>query len=105
MPTLRFTKDNWPTPEEYRRLLREAQENADPMTDFIEITMQLGRYEQLHGMSSAEFYEKYQRGEMGDSMNVMEWASDYHMFLKLKDELSQALDVLARYPVPATAFV
>jgi len=104
MPTLRFTKGNMPTPEEFRRLLREAQENADPVEDYTEIVMQLGRYEQQYSMSSAAFYEKYQRGEMGDSMDVMDWASEYRMFLKLKGELSQALDVLARYPVPAAAF-
>jgi hypothetical protein len=82
MPTLRFTKGNMPTPEEFRCLLREAQENADPVEDYTEIVMQLGRYEQQYQMPSAEFYEKYERGEMGDAMDFMRWSTHYRMFLE-----------------------
>ena len=35
---------------------------------------ELGRLETEHGMSSAEFFERYQAGTMGDSKAVMRWS-------------------------------
>ena len=35
---------------------------------------ELVRLETEHGMSTAEFFERYQAGEMGDSKAVMRWA-------------------------------
>jgi len=48
-------------------------------------------YEQRYHMSSADFYARYQKGEMGDSTDVVEWAGDYQHYLELKDELEQKL--------------
>jgi len=42
---------------------------------------ELKEFEVRFGMSSAEFYEKYNRGEMGDSAEVMEWAGLYEVKL------------------------
>ena len=35
---------------------------------------ELARLEAQHGMSSAEFFERSQAGDMGDSKGVMRWA-------------------------------
>ena len=35
---------------------------------------ELARLEAQHGMSSAEFFERYQAGTMGDSKAVVRWA-------------------------------
>ena len=35
---------------------------------------ELVRLEAKYGMTSAEFFERYQAGEMGDSKAVMRWA-------------------------------
>ncbi len=48
-------------------------------------------YEQRHRMSSADFYARYQRGELGDEVDFVEWAGDYQHYLQLKDELEQKL--------------
>jgi len=50
------------------------------MTDEL-LATELQKYEQKYSMSSAEFFEKYQRGEMGDSEEVMRWAAYYQMSL------------------------
>jgi len=42
-------------------------------------------------MSSAEFYARYQRGELGDKEEFVEWAGDYMHYLQLKEELEQKL--------------
>jgi hypothetical protein len=48
-------------------------------------------YEQQYKLSSAEFYARYQRGEMGDTADMIEWAGDYQHYVQLKAELEQKL--------------
>lgn len=48
-----------------------------------DIKRELAAYERRYGMPSAEFYDKYNAGDMGDSEDVMEWAT-YFEWLQLK---------------------
>ena len=48
-------------------------------------------YEQRHKMASADFYARYEGGELGDSAEFVEWAGDYRHYLQLKEELEQKL--------------
>jgi hypothetical protein len=48
-------------------------------------------YEQRYQMSSADFYVRYQKGEMGDTIDFVEWAGDYQHYLEIKDELERRL--------------
>ena len=47
-----------------------------------DIKQELRQFEAKHRMSSADFYEKYNRGEMGDSAEVMRWSALYEMSAK-----------------------
>jgi hypothetical protein len=38
------------------------------------LSEELARLEREHGMSSSEFFHRYQEGQMGDSEDVMYWA-------------------------------
>jgi len=44
-------------------------------------------YEQHYQMSSSDFYARYQRGEMGDTADMVEWAGHYQHYQRLKEEL------------------
>jgi hypothetical protein len=103
MVKLHFTQENMPKPEEFRRILREAWAKSTPMDDFVELTRELALLEQKYGMSSCEFYERYQRGEMGDGMEIMHWASTYEIYREMKEELENALRLLERYALPVVA--
>lgn len=104
MPTLKFTftKDNMPqTSEEFRQALWQAIENVSPVDDFIAIVKNLTILEQDYGMDSADFYARFQRGEMGDAMGFMRWATKYEMYREMKEDLSETLDMLEQYALPA----
>jgi hypothetical protein len=45
---------------------------------------ELTALENRHGMSSAVFYERFNRGELGDSREFLLWASLYDMAAKAK---------------------
>jgi hypothetical protein len=48
-------------------------------------------YEHRYKMTSADFSARYERGELGDSTEFVEWAGDYQHYLQLKEELEQKL--------------
>jgi len=54
----------------------------------IEITEQaLMDFEKRYKMASEDFFEKMERGEMGDSLDFIEWAGEYELLLKSKEKL------------------
>lgn len=73
MPTLTFTQDSMSTREEMQRLIEEMRQRLNPIDDLVELTQDITLFEQKYKMTSAEFFAKYQRGEMGDDMDFIEW--------------------------------
>jgi hypothetical protein len=64
---------------------------ASPVEALASLVRSLVAYEQRYQMSSADFYARYRKGEMGDNADIVEWAGDYQHYLELKDELEQKL--------------
>jgi hypothetical protein len=73
---------------------------TSPIEALTALIRSLVAYEQRYQMSSADFYARYQRGEMGDTADTVEWAGDYQHYVQLKEELEQKL-VVARMMKPA----
>jgi hypothetical protein len=91
MARLTFTKDNLPTPDEFRRLLLEAAIAGNPVDALLELAGELREYEEQYGLASEVFYEKYQRGEMGDEREIMHWAMLYSAFVEHKSRIEASL--------------
>ncbi|MBC8450269.1 MAG: hypothetical protein H8D78_21255 [Chloroflexi bacterium] len=92
MAKITITKDNVPTSEEFRRMLAEAMAESNPVNDLLEVAEELYEYEQRYGVTSAEFYERFQRGELDDELqHCIRWASAYDVFVKLKTRVETAL--------------
>lgn len=64
---------------------------ASPVDALAALVRSLVVYEQRHKMTSADFSARYERGELGDSAEFVEWAGDYQHYLQLKEELEQKL--------------
>jgi len=91
MPVLEFTADNLPTPEEFQQMLTRAMLESNPLDELLELAVELRQFEEQYCMSSAEFFAQYQRGEMGDDRDAMQWAMSYRTFLELKTLVEKAL--------------
>jgi len=48
------------------------------------LEQQLAEFEQKYSLSSEEFYEKFERGELGDAMDFVEWSATYEMAANLR---------------------
>lgn len=91
MPVLEFTSKNLPSPEEFRRLHRELVEAYDPLEELLRLEREFAEIEKTYQMSSEDFYQRYQAGEMGDDMVFIHWAGKYTLYLRLKRAISNSL--------------
>ncbi|OQY19872.1 MAG: hypothetical protein B6I35_11040 [Anaerolineaceae bacterium 4572_32.2] len=104
MPRIKFTAETMPeSSEEFQMALREAWENASPLDDLVELTRDLVLLEQQYGMDSAQFYERFQRGEMGDDLDYFDWVAKFEMHRQVKKEIEQAVEVMKLHSLPTPA--
>ena len=104
MPITKFTAENWPkSATAFRRALQEAWRGGAPIDDFVQLVRDLTLLEQKHGLSSPEFYERYQRGEMGDEIEFMRWASKFEIYEEMKEDLDKTFSLLEQYALPVPA--
>ena len=101
MPKVVFTKETWPRSlEEFRKALKEAWEEANPVDDFVEVVRELTLLEQKYGMNSAEFYERFQRGGLGDEEDFMKWATYFEMYEEMRETFEDLVSLFEAYPLP-----
>ena len=100
MPKIEYTNNNLPDGEEFRRALRKAMDNYDPVEELLELHTELGEYERRYGISSEECYRRVAAGQMaGDDPDIFEWVWCYKVFVKIKANLKQSLDGIVDAPL------
>jgi hypothetical protein len=70
---------------ERKRALGELAQPVNVEETMRTLVRHLKRYERKFGLSTVEFYAKFLAGEMGDSFEVIEWASDYEQYVRLTE--------------------
>ncbi len=67
---------------------KETIEYGSPLDALVAVAKRLNCHEGRYGMASEEFYNKYEKGQMQDSADFVEWANDYrhHLAIRLKIE-------------------
>jgi hypothetical protein len=98
MPHLVYDANSLPTPEEFRKALREAAENYDPVEDLLFLQRELIAYEQKYGVASAECYRLFYEDKMGDDPDILGWVASYRGWLHLKSAISEALQIVSSEP-------
>jgi hypothetical protein len=94
MARVKYTKENMPkTREEFQRQLKDTIARSNPVDDLLELAAELRDQERQYGMTSAEFYPRYQRGEFDDATMhaTMQWASAYEHFMLVRKQVESAL--------------
>ena len=91
MPHVSYDANSVPTPEEFRKALREAEVKYDPVDDLLYLQRELLLLEQKYGISSEECYRLFHEGKMGDDADVVWWEGCYRGYTHLRDAISEAL--------------
>jgi len=83
-----------PTPEEFAKTLGEAGKQYDPAEELLRLERELVRLDEKYSMSSAEFFCQYPKGELGDDVEIVEWAGRYRLYQRLKQTISNSLNLV-----------
>ena len=65
--------------------LKKRWHNA--LRELAEIDVRLRLFERQYGMTSEEFYERFQEGELGDNADFFEWSACYDMARSVHERL------------------
>ncbi|MFO7890471.1 MAG: hypothetical protein R6V04_09040 [bacterium] len=74
---------------------KQKIEYESPVDALIVITKRLSSYEDSYKITSEEFYDKFSKGEMEDSIDFTEWANDYQHYLAIKIKIEKLLHHVA----------
>ncbi len=64
-----------------------ALERADIHQELTELQARLTAFEQQYQISSADFYRRFHKGELGDDADFFEWSAFYDMAETLRKRL------------------
>lgn len=67
-----------------------AIELEDAQKDYALLSGDLAEFEEKYGMESAEFFAQFDKGELGDDIDFISWASLYQM----RERVRQRLELL-----------
>lgn len=70
---------------------KERNEYRSPVDALVAVAKRLSVYETRHRMSSEEFFDKYEKGSMEDSVDFVEWSNDYRHYLAIRTEIEKHL--------------
>ena len=91
MVMLRF-EGGLPDPKVFRQRLSQALVETNPVDDLLTLSNQLHGFEQHYQISSDDFYQRYQEGELDDELqHCIEWAATYELFIKTRRALEATL--------------
>lgn len=85
------------------RAVREQVAIYDPVDKLLQLQRELLILEQRYGLSSSEFYRRYQAGDMGDDVEIVGWAGRYRAFLELRGSIADSLNQIVVLPMPVPA--
>ncbi len=91
--------------ERFLRYLQSHQREIDPVIDNVvdklldrerqqllkqrdELRRELEQFEQQYGLASVEFYTRFERGEMGDDLDFVDWSGAWRVYQTVSDSLA-----------------
>lgn len=72
-------------------MTRERIEFDSPVEALVAVVKDLHGYESRYRMPSEEFFDRYTKGQLDDSIDFVEWANDYRHYLAIKLDLEESL--------------
>ena len=60
-----------------------------PLDALVSITKRLSVFEERYRMSSEDFFNRYSAGEMGDSVDFLEWSNAYEHYIAIRERIEK----------------
>ena len=70
---------------------KQISKYDSPLDALITVTKRLSIFEEKYGMAAEDFFDKFNKGEMGDSIDFIEWSNDYQHYLAIRFEIEKQI--------------
>lgn len=70
---------------------KERIEYDSPVDAIVALAKRLTVYEDRYKISSEDFFDRYNKGKMEDSIDFVEWANDYRHFMSIRFGIEKEL--------------
>ena len=74
---------------------KHRDEYDSPLDALITLAKRLSLNENRHHMSSEDFYDRYSKGQLEDSIDFIEWSNDYKHYTTVKFDIERHLQNVA----------
>jgi hypothetical protein len=70
---------------------KQISKYDSPLDALIAVTKRLSIFEGKHGRTTEDFFDKFSKGQMEDSIDFIEWANDYQHYLTIRFEVESQI--------------
>ena len=74
---------------------KQRETYTSPLDALVALSKRLSLFESRLGMDSETFFDRYQKGLIGDDAESLEWANAYQHYVALHQQLESQLRVAA----------
>ncbi len=71
---------------------KQRIEYDSPVDALVAVAKRLNMYETRYKIISEEFYDCYNKGQMNDSEEFVEWSNDYKHYMAIRHDLEERLE-------------
>ena len=70
---------------------KQITEYDSPLDALIAVTKRLSIFEEKYKMAAEDFFDKFRKGQMEDSIDFIEWSNDYRHYLAIRFEIEKQI--------------
>jgi len=63
---------------------KQINKYDSPVDALIAVTKRLSIFEDRYRMATEDFFDKFSKGQMEDSIDFIEWSNDYQHYLAIR---------------------
>jgi tRNA A37 threonylcarbamoyladenosine biosynthesis protein TsaE len=74
---------------------KQINKYDSPIDALISVTKRLSIFEDRYRMATEDFFNKFSKGQMEDSIDFIEWSNDYQHYLPIRLEIERKIQHVA----------
>jgi len=70
---------------------KQISKYDSPVDALIAVTKRLSTFEKSYQMATEDFFDKFSKGQMDDSIDFIEWSNDHQHYLAIRFEIEEQI--------------
>lgn len=70
---------------------KQMSKYDSPLDALIAVTKRLSIFEGKYRMTTEDFFDKFSKGQMEDSIDFIEWSNDYQHYLAIRFDIEKQI--------------